>query len=464
MTHPGITHNGLDLIAAVLISSAPLGQYQPNSGGRVGDDETAVAQPDASKSNPIRSLAAFVLTSIGIPSLLIAFGYVINSAQEQFLGIAVNEFDPKLYVQAAGKFVFDLFTFTYLLILEFKVEIIVVLILVSLVVLLTPRAERHWHLAQRSRPWIRPALLLVAIFLSIGKILYFDAPTLTIEQVLFKRLDLPALGLDRGSGNSSSATAKPLAKSRMDQAGDKVLALVACAHDQENKLGCAGSPSDFLDRLESRVVVDFALTLFLPCVALLAFRGKPGLKRRQDHASGWRGALRALVVTLIIFSVFGLLYMYGKTFPSTDFLEGSVIYEQPQGVAAPGKGQGQDQDLETVPGQALPNGRQPRADQPSRAPTAATNGGSDLETMSGQALGGGSAPPDSGAQADGRAPTASTRAIVLSYSGDEYVFIDERNESIWRVPKPRIVRVVLTGVKDVLAYHISMLMTKGGAE
>lgn len=445
------------------------------------DEESTPASKEGGSSSPLASLATFVLTSIGIPSLLVVIGYVIDSAQEQFLGVGVHDFDPKQYAQIAGQFLFDVATFVFFLVIHHVIRVVLALVLLCLLIMLIPRIER-WKAGRKLRFSLPSLLVVMVVLISIGKIAYFDVPILGINRVLFERLDLTKMGLVAAPPQPSSST--PL-RSRLQEHSDYVLGLVFCSHDANAKLPCPGSAEEAENQLQGSFLANLA------CVLLLVFLARIALtrKNRQKEASGPDApdderslAWTVLVVGLLVIDVFGLLYMYGKTFPASDFEEGEVTYQALDAAA-----RGSATDFQTIPGKALRGSRSgkdmPRepgvSSAPSHEPAGARSqtsnaSSSDFETMSGQALPGSKSQTTPGhnegpgAEAAGKITAqdqgglSTKSAIVLSSSGDEYVFIDKEDQTIWHVPKSRIVRVILTGTKDILTYHIDTSV-HGGA-
>lgn len=344
--------------------------------------------------NSFLSALGWIVTSVGVPSLLIAMGFVIDSAQEDFLGVSLHGFDPKADARIGGTFLIDSISLVSDLLSRHPLSAVFLPVVLLAFAILILRLRLPRVISVISQDWLAVVIGVVLLVLVTLNFRYFELPLFPIKQVLFYKptLDLPFY-----------------APATVQERTAELWKLMVCSRD--TIAGCPPKKTDLRAKLADEYLKNLLSTLAVTVIvaAFVGFWMRPRFSHGRAREMLLSGFLTGTLITSAIINCFGLLYTYGKTMRSTEFESGTV--QLPASISTP----------------AIPDPAESRQ-----------------SPKNGNAKGGNTSLPAS----------LPVQAIIVSDDNAELTFYAESSEGIWRISKSNDLVIRTHGVYDIFTCHI----------
>jgi hypothetical protein len=256
----------------------------------------------------------WALRSIGVLGVLYSIGFVIETAHQDLLGIALDN-TPLAYLVAAGNCLLDVVLSLFELVEGTTISIGRSLLSAFAVttVVFVALAVPFERLTKLSR-WVRALIVAVIVTLAVAKVAYFDAPVVPFKDLLFNGFtyDQPFY-LGKFAEPRTERLWHDFFCTRAD-------ASPACGKDRK---------LEYARTCQEWVLADIGATAILWGAAFLVLRGRTSSKKSSsmsDDMTSWLVGIPLAIALLCI------PYTYGKLLHSTDFRYASLLGVAGEGV------------------------------------------------------------------------------------------------------------------------------------
>jgi hypothetical protein len=266
--------------------------------------------PTAGNTSATGQLPAWLLSSAGASALLVAFGYLVEVARDELLGVALRDnITLAEYGVSGARFLVNVLTLAFRIIALHPVVAFSVVVVMTAVALAAGRLI--WLKEARSpRPGAVVLQLVLILILLLAKAAALDIPAAIIDNVLIERTD-PYRAFD--------------ASPAVNFITQKYWQTVICAHaTRAAEAGLKCQPGAAKRTLENLFLLNCVITVFAATwtLTLAAMTFAEATAKWQSTIS----AARALAWFAVLVSVIALPYNYGKTVASTSFKQVNIYF------------------------------------------------------------------------------------------------------------------------------------------